>query len=323
MVTTKKITALTVLVLGFCLAPIYEVNAANKPRRNRNTPFISRNPLTNLLFEIAMGPIGDTVTNVILDTIGNNSSNLSPSNVKPETLSPAQRSPNLRPEPQPIAPRNPGVRLEPQPIAPRITHLRPDPQPEVTKPSSSQAVKDYYSILNRGEYSKTWGLLSPEFRRRYSENSFSSYKSWWNKVDRIAVGQTKLISQGENQAIVEVGLTYDLKDGRSIGDHKRFSLIFDNDTNNWVIDDDLGRSGTGASKSSVNGTNATVVGKTQTKNIRSGAGTDYKILGEIRKGRRIKVISTGRDKGNYRWYKIYDPSSGIQGWMAAQLVSRD
>ena len=139
-------------------------------------------------------------------------------------------------------PNNPRITyrgVEPEQSPPSLSTQGTNPELGVTKSSSAQAVKDYYSILNDRKYSTTWGLLSPGFRRKYSENSFSSYKTWWNKVDRIAVGQTEQVSQGENQAIVEVSLTYHLKDGRSIGDHKRFSLVFDNDTNNWLIDDSL------------------------------------------------------------------------------------
>ncbi|NEQ88651.1 MAG: SH3 domain-containing protein, partial [Moorea sp. SIO2I5] len=200
-----------------------------------------------------------------------------------------------------------------------------DPQLAVAKPSSSQAVRDYYLMLNRQEYSKTWGLLSPGFKKKHYKNSFYEYKTWWNKVDRIVIGQMKQVSQGENQAVVEISLTYHLKDGIS-EDRNLFSLVFNEGTNSWIIDDEL--SGSSAPNYRSQGeANATIITTDPTeplKNIRSSRNTDVdNIVGTIRIGSRVKVLEEGRDRTNYRWYKIYDPSSGTRGWIAGQFVERD
>lgn len=75
--------------------------------------------------------------------------------------------------------------------------------------------------------------------------------------------------------------------------------------------------------SSSSRTNATVSGTSGTKNIRSGAGTIYGVVGEVRTGDRIQILGTSYDRGGYQRYNIYDPQSGARGWIAAQLVSRD
>jgi uncharacterized protein YraI len=77
------------------------------------------------------------------------------------------------------------------------------------------------------------------------------------------------------------------------------------------------------SPTSSNETNATVGGSPGTKNIRSGAGTIYGVVGKIRTGDRIQILGTSYDRGGYQWYNIYDPQSGARGWIAAQLISRD
>ena len=74
---------------------------------------------------------------------------------------------------------------------------------------------------------------------------------------------------------------------------------------------------------SVNKTNATVAGEPGIKNIRSGPGTVYGIVGKISTGSRVKILSQKQDRGGYLWYKIYNPSSKTEGWMAAQLISTD
>ena len=70
-------------------------------------------------------------------------------------------------------------------------------------------------------------------------------------------------------------------------------------------------------------TNATVAGVPGTKNIRSGPGTTYEVVGSINTGTRVKILSQSKDQGGYRWYKISNPSSGTQGWMAEQLINLD
>lgn len=70
-------------------------------------------------------------------------------------------------------------------------------------------------------------------------------------------------------------------------------------------------------------TNATIKGEPGEKNIRSGAGTDYKSLHTAYPGDRIRVIGKGYDQGKYLWYKIYFPQSGAEGWIGAHLVEVD
>ncbi|MCZ8162464.1 MAG: SH3 domain-containing protein, partial [Microcystis sp. LE19-196.1B] len=76
-------------------------------------------------------------------------------------------------------------------------------------------------------------------------------------------------------------------------------------------------------KVSSSGTNATVSGTPGTKNIRSGAGTAYGLVGTVRTGDRVQILGSSYDKNGYQWYKVYHPQSGTTGWIAAQLISSD
>jgi ATPase subunit of ABC transporter with duplicated ATPase domains len=76
-------------------------------------------------------------------------------------------------------------------------------------------------------------------------------------------------------------------------------------------------------KASSRGTNATVSGTPGTKNIRSGAGTAYGVVGTVRTGDRLQILGSSYDRGGYQWYKVYHPQSGTTGWIAAQLISSD
>jgi hypothetical protein len=71
------------------------------------------------------------------------------------------------------------------------------------------------------------------------------------------------------------------------------------------------------------GTNATIVGQSGSKNIRSGPGTNYASQHIAYPGDRVRILSSSQDGGGYLWYKVYFPKSGADGWIAAQLINRD
>ncbi len=106
-----------------------------------------------------------------------------------------------------------------------------------SKPSPSQAVRDYYSTINNGNYSISWNLLSPRFQRNKSNNSYSEYTNWWNKVERVEVEQAKTLSTTSNSATVETQMKYYMKDGRVIPDAQRFKLVWNAQLQNWNFDD--------------------------------------------------------------------------------------
>ncbi|MEG3439728.1 serine/threonine protein kinase [Pannus brasiliensis CCIBt3594] len=70
-------------------------------------------------------------------------------------------------------------------------------------------------------------------------------------------------------------------------------------------------------------TNATVSGRSGTKNMRSGPGTAYGVVGQVPTGARVKILDSGHDRGGYLWYNVPAPSVGRSGWIAAQLIARD
>jgi len=69
------------------------------------------------------------------------------------------------------------------------------------------------------------------------------------------------------------------------------------------------------------GSYGAIAGTTGSKNIRSGPGTGYAVVGQGYTGDPIEILDSGYDNGGYLWYKVYHPSSGVTGWMAGQLVN--
>lgn len=68
--------------------------------------------------------------------------------------------------------------------------------------------------------------------------------------------------------------------------------------------------------------NATISGKSGSKNIRSGPGTTYDVTHTVYPGDRIVILGKNQDQGGYIWYKI-QLNSGHEGWIASQLVQPD
>ncbi|MGB3641456.1 MAG: serine/threonine protein kinase, partial [Rivularia sp. (in: cyanobacteria)] len=106
-----------------------------------------------------------------------------------------------------------------------------------SKPSASQAVVNYYATINNRNYTTTWNLLSPKFQRNKSNNKYSEYTNWWNKVQRVEVERAKTLSTTSNTATVEVQMKYYLKSERVIPDAQRFKLVWNATQQNWNIDD--------------------------------------------------------------------------------------
>lgn len=70
-------------------------------------------------------------------------------------------------------------------------------------------------------------------------------------------------------------------------------------------------------------TNAVIVGDPGSKNIRNGPGTTYNVIYSANPGDRVQILETGQDQGGYSWYKVNFPNSGVNGWIAAQLIQPD
>lgn len=70
-------------------------------------------------------------------------------------------------------------------------------------------------------------------------------------------------------------------------------------------------------------TNAAIIDKDSSTNVRSGAGTNYGVKHTARSGDRVYILDSAQDSGGYRWYRVRFPKSGAEGWIAGQLLSLD
>ncbi|MEL6602471.1 MAG: SH3 domain-containing protein [Cyanobacteria bacterium J06614_10] len=74
-------------------------------------------------------------------------------------------------------------------------------------------------------------------------------------------------------------------------------------------------------KRSAKGTPATIAGEIGGKNIRSGAGTNHRVIHTAPVGSRILIHGESRDNNGSQWYKISIPGTDLtEGWILKDLV---
>jgi hypothetical protein len=102
------------------------------------------------------------------------------------------------------------------------------------KSSPEQFIRDHYSNLNARNYNSTWKGLSSDFQG--ISGSFSGYTEWWDSVEKIELGSVRLVSQDDNEAIVDAEITYVMKTGSAVDDERgRIYLTWNSNKENWEI----------------------------------------------------------------------------------------
>ncbi|XWK90812.1 MAG: hypothetical protein U7127_12415 [Phormidium sp.] len=135
------------------------------------------------------------------------------------------------------------------PINPEETTNKKLPTPDATtsKPSPEKMVQDYYFTINNRDYQTAWRRQSENFklntheankRRGEPAYNFTAFRNWWQKeVNWIKVESVKLVNSDNEKATVDVKLQYEKKTGKLIDDLLRLNLVWDLQSNNWLIDE--------------------------------------------------------------------------------------
>ncbi|MEA5596678.1 protein kinase domain-containing protein [Rivularia sp. UHCC 0363] len=164
--------------------------------------------------------------------------------VKPTLTVPPAIEPNetLKIEP-PITAQPPQI-ANPNPDPPILRETPLSPPIEFTSPiqrsSPAQAVENYYSIINQGQYKTAWNQLSPEYKdnKRFHPNGYFSYLSWWKgKVESVDIQQVSVLEANQDTAIVDASLNYSMKNGRIVLSSVRFFLVWDAQNSRWMVKD--------------------------------------------------------------------------------------
>ncbi len=141
------------------------------------------------------------------------------------------------PQHEESSPETPVSKQIPNPTS--ISPSRPK-QPPVNKPSPEQAVRDYFTTLNQGQYQDAWNQLSPSFQQNKSlhPDGYRSYIDWWGKqVRQIEINQVSLVEAGAERATVKAELKYIMKNRDIISSSLRLYLLWDAEKSRWILAD--------------------------------------------------------------------------------------
>jgi serine/threonine-protein kinase len=153
------------------------------------------------------------------------------------TSEPSANNDKTQENEQPIKSQLPTKPVYSQPIiTPTQTSISIPTQ--IDKPSPQQALRNYFATINQGQYQSSWKQLSPSFQsdKAIHPDGYLSYIDWWGgKVQHVDIEQVSLVEETTNTATVNSKLKYFMKTGKEVPESIRFSLIWDAESNNWLI----------------------------------------------------------------------------------------
>ncbi|ARV60713.1 serine/threonine protein kinase [Nostocales cyanobacterium HT-58-2] len=106
--------------------------------------------------------------------------------------------------------------------------------------SPTEAIQNYYSSINQGQYRTAWNQLAPSYQnnKRLHPNGYLSYIDWWGgKVKNVDVEQVSVVEGSTETATVNAQLKYLMKTGKVVRSSVRFLLLWDADNMRWVVAD--------------------------------------------------------------------------------------
>jgi serine/threonine-protein kinase len=149
-------------------------------------------------------------------------------------------TPQTLPSPSPTeTPKTPDIKV-PDVVVPTKVPTEPSPNRPQAQSSPTDFVQNYYNGISNKNLQKTWSQFTPALRnnRRLHPKGFDSYFGWWDgQVDQVEVNQVNLVEQNDSSAIVDARLNYLLRNGKQSSAKVRFTLVWDENSNQWLIND--------------------------------------------------------------------------------------
>jgi hypothetical protein len=128
---------------------------------------------------------------------------------------------------QPTVEANPSSTTNPQPstIA----------SPSNERPTPDATIVNHYKSIDKKELEKSWSNLSPSFKGSNLTRGFKEYIEWWNSVDKVYIGDVRVMRSSDTSSVVKADLSYKLQSGRIMDDKKKYIYLVWAD-GKWLID---------------------------------------------------------------------------------------
>lgn len=107
------------------------------------------------------------------------------------------------------------------------------------KNSPKQFIQDYFSAINKQQYTVAWNSLSKEYKIKKS-GSYRKFLDWWeNKVERVDLHGVSLKSQSTKSATINVSMQYLMRNKQKLSKTEiiRYRLVWNAQNNRWLIND--------------------------------------------------------------------------------------
>lgn len=107
----------------------------------------------------------------------------------------------------------------------------------------AQVIRSYYSALGNRRYDAAWAMLSDNFKHNWTcctpghGYDYGFYTAWWNRVQRISLGDMYVVRQDGASAVVFANASYQLDSGDWVSDMLPYkALTFDAASGGWLLD---------------------------------------------------------------------------------------
>ncbi|NJN75904.1 MAG: hypothetical protein HC796_06430 [Synechococcaceae cyanobacterium RL_1_2] len=107
------------------------------------------------------------------------------------------------------------------------------------KDSPEIYVEAYFNAINEGRYEDGWYSLSPKFQTKMAtEGGYASYLNWWrDQVKTVDVNSIEMLSQTDQEAVIDTNLTFHKHNGKSPSQTIRLVLIWEDNSKRWIFDE--------------------------------------------------------------------------------------
>lgn len=98
------------------------------------------------------------------------------------------------------------------------------PTSSVSRPSTEQALRDYFSAIKSNQYTTAWNQLDFELQNSKSlhPNGFNSFTDWWTKVKHVKIQQVSSQEINTETATIDAQVQYLMQSGETSSQSLRF-----------------------------------------------------------------------------------------------------
>jgi serine/threonine-protein kinase len=111
----------------------------------------------------------------------------------------------------------------------------PDPLTPLDLRQPDDFVIHYYLQINRRNYDYAWSRLTDRFRYNSGAYNQGLFEAWWDRVERVVIGEVETVTQEDTFAWVYAGLTYEMKDGTTEQENLPYHLLV-RSGESWLVD---------------------------------------------------------------------------------------